>query len=86
MISDDVVRSDDNPRKVTSLCIVDDQYDSAPEVMKDRFWKKALVEPLYPESTMSDEVRPLVGSAVNAKSVNSVLLLWHIHRRRKLKE
>ncbi|VDK46031.1 unnamed protein product [Anisakis simplex] len=51
----------------TSLCIVDDEYDSAPEIRADKFWKRGRIEPLYSSISASEPVNPLIGSAINAK-------------------
>ncbi|VDM29070.1 unnamed protein product [Toxocara canis] len=52
----------------TSLSIVDETHYDAPTVQEDKFWSSGHVDPIYSSSTAAEEVNPLVGSAINAKS------------------
>uniref|UniRef100_A0A158R640 Bestrophin homolog n=1 Tax=Syphacia muris TaxID=451379 RepID=A0A158R640_9BILA len=46
----------------TSLMIVDKCSGKAPEVKEDKFYESGVVEPLYPETNITED-RPLIGSA-----------------------
>ncbi|VDD87451.1 unnamed protein product [Enterobius vermicularis] len=55
-----------NKNLTTSLLIVDKCCGDAPPVKEDQFYESGVVEPLYPESSVTED-HPLIGSAAMAK-------------------
>uniref|UniRef100_A0A183E7I6 Bestrophin homolog n=1 Tax=Gongylonema pulchrum TaxID=637853 RepID=A0A183E7I6_9BILA len=51
----------------TSLCIVDDASNDAPELEKDLFWSSSEVDAIYSKESAEDNINPLVGSATLAR-------------------